>query len=294
MITSIIKTLRPEQWYKNLLLFVGIIFSMNLLNLKMWFAVIPAFVIFCMLSGSEYIVNDILDMKKDREHPIKRKRAIASGELKASHALLFAIMLIISAGVGAYLINIPFLIISIVYLLLILSYSLFLKQLIIVDILVIAIGFVIRAVAGCLAIVVFISPWLIICTLLLALFLALGKRRHELILLGEEAKVHRKILEDYSTEMLEQMISITSGALIISYSLYTFLADNIYMMLTIPFAIYGLFRYLFLVHAKNFGGETEMIFRDRGMVMCMVLWAVLVVLILCGIPDVVVRVGGGI
>ena len=158
---------------------------------------------------------------------------------------------------------------------------------------VISIGFVIRAVAGCLAVNVFISPWLIICAFLLALFLALGKRRHELILLGEEAKGHRKILEEYSTEMLDQMISITSGALIISYSLYTFLADNSYMMLTIPFAIYGLFRYLFLVHAKNFGGETEMIFRDRGMVLSLGLWVVLVVAILYGVPDVVVRVVGG-
>ena len=129
---------------------------------------------------------------------------------------------------------------------------------------------------------------------MLALFLALGKRRHELVLLGEKASGHRKILEDYSIEMLDQIISITSGALIISYSLYTFLADNSYMMLTIPFAIYGLFRYLFLVHAKNFGGETERIFRDKGMLICMILWAVLVILILYGIPDVLFRFLGGV
>jgi 4-hydroxybenzoate polyprenyltransferase len=194
---------------------------------------------------------------------------------------------------GAYVINKSFFVISISYLLLILLYSLVLKYLIIVDLLVISVGFVIRAVAGCLAVNVFISPWLIICAFLLALFLALGKRRHELVLLGAEAKGHRKILEEYSTEMLDQMISITSGALIISYSLYTFLADNNYMMLTIPFAVYGLFRYLFLVHAKNFGGETEMIFKDNGMVLSMVLWVVLVVAILYGVPDVVVRVVGG-
>ena len=194
---------------------------------------------------------------------------------------------------GAYVINKSFFVISICYLLLILFYSLVLKYLIIVDLLVISVGFVIRAVAGCLAVNVFISPWLIICAFLLALFLALGKRRHELILLGEEAKGHRKILEEYSTEMLDQMIGITSGALIISYSLYTFLADDSYMMLTIPFAIYGLFRYLFLIHAKNFGGETEMIFKDKGMMLSMVLWAVLVVAILYGVPDVVVRVVGG-
>jgi len=168
-----------------------------------------------------------------------------------------------------------------------------LKHIILVDVLTISTNFVIRAIAGCLAISVLISPWLIICAFLLALFLALGKRRHELVLLGDEAKTHRKILEEYSTEMLEQMISITSGALIISYSLYTFLADNNYMMFTIPFAVYGLFRYLFLVHARNFGGETEMIFKDKGMLLSMVLWAVLVVLILYGVPDAVVRVVGG-
>ena len=197
-------------------------------------------------------------------------------------------------GGGAFAINESFFVISICYLLLILLYSLVLKYLIIVDLLVISVGFVIRAVAGCLAVNVFISPWLIICAFLLALFLALGKRRHELILLGEEAKGHREILEEYSTEMLDQMIGITSGALIISYSLYTFLADDSYMMLTIPFAVYGLFRYLFLVHAKNFGGETEMIFKDKGMVMCLVSWAVLVVLILYGVLDVVIRFVGGI
>ncbi len=173
------------------------------------------------------------------------------------------------------------------------AYTLFLKHIILVDVLTISTNFVIRAIAGCVAIGVLISPWLIICAFLLALFLALGKRRHELVLLGEEAKSHRKILEEYSTEMLDQMISITSGALIISYSLYTFLADNYYMMLTIPFAVYGLFRYLFLVHARNFGGEVEMIFWDKAMAVCLGLWVVLVILILYGVPDMVVRVVGG-
>ena len=185
-------------------------------------------------------------------------------------------------------------VVSITYFLLILSYSLFLKHLIIVDILVISIGFVIRAIAGCIAINVFISPWLVICAFLLALFLALGKRRHELILLAENAKEHRRILEGYSVEMLDQMISITTGALIISYSLYTFLTDNICMMFTIPLVIYGLFRYLFLVHSKNIGEEPEMLFKDKGMVICMVLWVVLVVAILYGFPNVMIRLLEGI
>ena len=294
MLKELIISMRPKQWYKNLILFVGIVFSRNLFDFSMWFNIISAFIIFCVLSGSGYVINDILDIERDKGHPTKRKRPIASGRLKKSHAILFAALLIILALSGSYLINSLFFIVSIVFLLLHNAYTLFLKHIILVDVLTISTNFVIRAVAGCLAVSVLISPWLIICAFLLALFLALGKRRHELVLLGEEAKGHRKILEDYSTEMLDQMISITSGALIISYSLYTFLADNNYMMLTIPFAIYGLFRYLFLVHAKNFGGETEMIFRDKGMLLSMGLWAVLVVLVLYGVPDVMIRVVGGI
>lgn len=250
---------------------------MNLLNIEMWFTAISAFVIFCMLSGSEYILNDIVDIKKDRVHPVKRNRPIASGRLRISYSLIFAILLIICVGVGSWLINTQFFAISMIYFFLIIAYSLFLKYLIIVDLLVISIGFVIRAVAGCLAVNVFISPWLIICAFLLALFLALGKRRHELVLLGDEAGNHRKILEEYSTGMMDQMISITTGSLIISYSMYTFLADNYYMMLTIPFAIYGLFRYLFLIHAKDIGGEPEMLFKDKGMLVCVILWGVVVV-----------------
>ena len=294
MLKDLIISMRPKQWYKTLILFVGIVFSLNLLSLQMWLDVVFAFAIFCMLAGSEYVINDIMDIERDREHPTKSKRPIASGELKSSHALLFAIILIFVALWSAYLINALFLIISITYLLLILSYSIFLKHFVIVDLLVISVGFVIRAVAGCLAINVSISAWLILCTFLLALFLALGKRRHELVLLGENAKEHRKILEDYSIEMLDQMITTTSGALIVSYSLYTFLADDTYVMLTIPFAVYGLFRYLFLVQMKNFGGKTEMIFMDKGMVICIVLWGVLIVMILYDVSDVVIRIMGAI
>jgi len=280
MFKEIIISMRPKQWYKNLVLFIGIIFSLNFMDFQLWSNTILGFIIFCVLSGSEYIINDIIDKEKDRKHPKKRKRPIASGRLKVSYALIFAVITVFLALIGAYLINVKFLIISIMFFLLILSYSLVLKHLIIVDILVISIGFVVRAVAGCLAINVFISPWLIICAFLLALFLALGKRRHEMFLLGKKAKTHRKVLKDYSVQMLDQMISIITGALIVSYSLYTFLTDNIYMMLTVPFVIYGLFRYLFLIHMKNFGGEVEIIFKDKGMLICMSLWIVLTLIVL--------------
>jgi len=280
-------SMRPKQWYKNIILFVGIVFSANILNASMVAKVIPAFIFFCMLSAGEYLINDMLDKERDRKHPVKCKRPIASGELKVSHALLFASLLIVLALLGAYLaINIKFLLISAAYILLVLLYSLILKRLVIVDLLAISVGFVIRAAAGCLAIEVLISPWLIICVFLLALFLALGKRRRELALLGEKATMHRKILEGYSTVLLDHMIGISLGALITSYCLYTFLTENSYMMLTIPVAVYGLFRYLFLVHAKNFGGETEMIFKDKGMVICLISWVMLVVLILYWAPGV--------
>ncbi len=284
--------MRPQQWYKNLILFASIIFSLNILNVEMWFTVIFAFIIFCMLSGSEYIINDIIDIESDRKHPVKCKRPLASGKLKRTYTLVFAAMLIIGAVTGSYLINIPFLIISISYLLLILFYSLYLKHLIIVDLLVISIGFVMRAIAGGIAINVRISPWLIVCTFLLALFLALGKRRHELNLLGNNAGNHRKNLAEYSNEMLDQMISITTGALIISYSLYTFFVENYFMMLTIPVIIYGLFRYLFLIHSKNYGGEPEMLFKDKGMLLCMILWGILAVGVLY-IPKVINEFLGG-
>ncbi|MCD6567102.1 MAG: decaprenyl-phosphate phosphoribosyltransferase [Bacteroidales bacterium] len=281
--------MRPWQWYKNLILFAGIVFSMNLMDLELWFTAISAFVLFCILSGSEYIINDIIDLKKDRVHPVKRNRPIASGELKIPPALLFAVLLIVCAGVGSWLINIRFFAVSIIYFFLIILYSLIFKYIIVVDVLIVSISFVIRAVAGCVAIDVFISPWLIICTFLLALFLALGKRQHELMLLGDEAKNHRKILGGYTTRMLDQMVSITTGALITSYSMYTFLVNDYYMMFTIPFVVYGIFRYLFLIHVRNVGGEPEMLFKDKGMLVCMLLWGVLVVGVLYGVFDIAMR-----
>jgi 4-hydroxybenzoate polyprenyltransferase len=285
MIRELAISMRLKHWYKNLILFICIVFSGNLLDVGMWLWLVLAFAIFCMLSGSQYMINDVLDADKDRNHPRKRNRPIASGSLPASAALVSAVVLLFAALWGAIMINVPFFVAGLSYFLLILVYSMFLKHMMLVDILTISVGFVIRAVAGCLVIGVLISPWLILCTFLLALFLALGKRRHELVLLGGKAARHRKSLKRYSTEMLDSMISIITASLLMSYSLYTFLADSVFLMLTIPFAIYGLFRYLFLVHRKNVGGETEMIFRDRGMLACMVLWVLLIVFVLYFLPQ---------
>jgi 4-hydroxybenzoate polyprenyltransferase len=277
MFKDILISMRPKQWYKNLVVFIGIVFSLNLLNFNLWINVISAFVAFCLLSGSIYIINDYLDIEKDRKHPKKCKRPLASGELKASHALLFSAIFIFTALLLSYIVNIRLFITSVAFFSLIIIYSLFLKEIILVDILTISSGFVLRAVAGCMAIGVFVSPWLIICTFLLALFLALGKRRHELLLLKSKAGSHRKILEGYSKDMLDQMTNITTATLIMSYSLYTFFATNIYIMVTIPLAFYGVFRYLFLIYNSEVGGEPEMLFKDRSMICCMCLWVLIVV-----------------
>ena len=282
MIKELIISMRPRQWYKNLVIFIGIVFSLNLLNFDLWVNAIGAFVIFCILSGSIYILNDILDIKKDKNHPKKRLRPIASGKLKINYALLFMIILMVLSFSASYLINTTFLLTTISFVILLLIYSLFLKNFIIVDVIVISSGFVLRAIAGCLAVGVIVSPWLIICAFLLALFLGIGKRRHELVLLGDNAINHRKILDGYSTEMLDQMINITTSALIMSYLLYTFFTDKAFIMLTIPFALYGLFKYIYLVHTENFGGEPEMLFKDKGMLLSMILWVLLVILILYG------------
>lgn len=280
MFKEILISMRPKQWYKNLVIFIGIAFSLNLFNFNLWITVISAFIIFCLLSGSIYLINDVLDIENDRKHPKKCKRPLPSGELKPYQAILSAVLFIIISLIWSYFINVPFLLTAVSYFILIMVYSLFLKHFIIVDILIISSGFVLRAIAGALAIDVMVSAWLIICTFLLALFLALGKRRQELALLGEDAGKHRQSLEGYSTNMMDQMIVITTSILIMSYSLYTFFSGNMLLMITIPFAFYGIFRYLLLIHSENMGGEPEMLFKDKGMLSSIILWVIIVVVVL--------------
>jgi 4-hydroxybenzoate polyprenyltransferase len=288
MLKYLIISVRPKQWYKNILLFVGIVFSGNILNASMWSTVILAFIYFCMLAGAEYLLNDIIDRERDKKHPTKSQRPIASGQLSVKYALLFALLLILLSLLAAYYtVGFHFFNILGSYLILVIVYSLIVKHLIIADVLVVAAGFVLRAAGGAIAIGVPASPWLIICTFLLAMFLALEKRWSELVALTDQAEVHRPNLAEYSPKLLEQLVGITTASLIVSYLLYTFTAGNDIMLLTAPFAIYGLFRYLYLVHTRSFGSETEMIFKDKGMVICLVLWALLVVLILQGIPEIV-------
>ncbi len=281
MYKYIIISIRPRQWYKNVLLFAGIVFSYNINDASLWATAILGFVYFCMLSAGEYLINDILDRDRDKTHPTKSLRPIASGQLKVPTALIVAIGLITAALFASYFtINLNFLITAASYVILIISYSLFLKHLVIADVLVISTGFVIRASAGALAINVDVSPWLVVCTFLLALFLALEKRWHEVTTLAEEAGNHRPSLSQYSPRILEQMISVTTGALIVSYLLYTASVENNAMLATTPFTIYGLFRYLYLVSEKGVRAEPDAVFKDKAMIINLGLWFLIVITII--------------
>ncbi|MGQ9674107.1 MAG: decaprenyl-phosphate phosphoribosyltransferase [Chloroflexota bacterium] len=277
MIKGLFLSLRPKQWSKNVIIFFGLIFSMNLFNSRMLVTTIAAFAVFCVLSSVVYIVNDIADLEKDRLHPLKRHRPLASGMISPRIAALVAAAMLALGLLSAFTIGLGFGLVATLYLLLMFAYSFGLKHLVIIDVFVIAGGFVLRAVAGAVAIDVPISPWLYVCTVLGALFIGFGKRRHELILLNDDATKHRRILEEYSPAMLDQMMTIVTATTVMAYSLYTFTAENLpsnhAMMATIPFVLYGVFRYLYLVHLKNHGGSPEeMILRDGPLALDAFLW----------------------
>lgn len=273
-----VASMRPHQWYKNLILFIGIIFSGNLFNTDLWGVLILAFVTFCLVSGSQYILNDIFDIEKDRLHQKKRYRPIAAGSLSKKTALFVALSLIVVSLTAAFYISVPFGVISAFYFTNSIAYTLYLKYYAIVDAIVIAVGFVIRAVAGCIAIDVVISPWLILCVFLLALVLAFGKRRYEL----QYADETRDCLSQYTASLSESLINLSVSMLLMSYALYS-ISVNFAMMLTFPFAFYGIFRYVQLVHLNNFGGETELLLKDNPSIMNLSLWVGLVILIRYGI-----------
>jgi 4-hydroxybenzoate polyprenyltransferase len=281
------KSLRPAQWIKNFFIFAPLIFSMNIQNWPLVSRATAAFFLFCFLSGSVYILNDLLDREEDRFHPLKSQRPIASGKLRPSWAISAFVFIAGLSLVGAYLLNTAFFISVIIYLILQISYSFHLKHVVILDVFIIAFGFFIRVIAGGLAIEVEISPWLLICTLLLALFLALSKRRHELLLLDREADVHRPILKEYNPYLLDQMIGVVTASTLISYTLYTISEETIAkfgtknLIYTVPFVLYGIFRYLYLVHQKSEGGTPEsLIIRDKPLLFDICLWIVSAVVIL--------------
>ena len=283
----IIKTLRPHQWTKNFLLFAGLIFSHHLLTLVLLVKVLAAFGIFCLISGAIYIINDLVDLNKDQQHPLKRQRPIAAGKIKPGTAKMLAGMLLVVSLVASYLLDAKFSLVCLGYAGLMIGYSVYLKKVAILDVIIIAMGFVLRAVAGAVVIDVVVSPWLLVCTLFLSLFLVLTKRRHELVLLGAEANHHRHSLSQYSPHLLDQMIAVAAGATLIAYSLYTLaprttdLAGSKALIVTIPFVIFGVFRYLYLVYEDNQGGAPEIaVISDKPLVIDVVLWVAVVVAIL--------------
>jgi 4-hydroxybenzoate polyprenyltransferase len=282
IIIATLELMRPKQWTKNLFLFGGIIFSLNLNNMYMVLRVFEGFLIFCLLSSSIYILNDIIDIEKDRQHPDKCRRPLASGRLALLYAILLFVFFLSISFINAYALSWPFFIVSATYALLVALYSFILKNLVILDVIAIALGFVLRALAGTVIIGVDVSPWLLVCTFLLALFIGFNKRRHEILLLEDKASSHRKILDKYSLEMINQMLSVSSSATLMAYCLYTFTSGHSQtLMITIPFVVYGLFRFQYLASQKKMGGSPEtMLLKDAPLVLNILLWGIACIFIL--------------
>lgn len=286
LLPALVRAMRPKQWIKNLLVFAGFVFTFNdkwhLWTPEMWTSLERsglAFVLFSLLASSVYLLNDVRDLPKDRLHPTKRNRPIAAGLLPPGVAIAAALILIPVCLTAGYLLSPPFAAVASGYLGMQIAYILVLKEVVLLDVFVLAIGFVMRAITGAVVIGAEISPWLYIVTLLGSLFLGLCKRRNELVVLEAEAQQHRKILRFYTPALLDGLISIVASSTIMAYSLYTFtspkLPRNNLMMLTIPFVIFGLFRYLFIAHAQNGGGSPEEVFlRDRPLIATIFLWIV--------------------
>jgi 4-hydroxybenzoate polyprenyltransferase len=283
---SLLVSLRPQQWTKNLVVFAALLFGRQLANPQAVLLSGVAFAIFCALSGTVYLLNDVLDRENDRTHPVKSRRPIASGALSVRAASTAAVVLGAVALAAAFAVGTAFGTVALAYVVLQCLYSAAIKHVVILDVLTIALGFVLRAVAGAVVIAAPISHWLLVCTILLALFLALSKRRHELVLLADGATSHRRILDEYSPYLLDQMIAVVTASTLMGYALYTVSPETIEkfgsdrLLLTFPLPIYGIFRYLYLVHHRQGGGSpAEMLLADRPLMGCVLVWAAAVVVI---------------
>jgi len=278
--------MRPKQWTKNVFVFAALVFDRKLFHLDVLLKTVIAFIILCLISGTVYLINDLVDLEKDRRHPVKRKRPLPSGKLPPGVAIAAAVVIPLVALPVAFLLHPAVGIIVLSYLALMVAYSFILKNIVIVDVLTIAAGFVLRVAAGVPIVqVARFSPWMYVCTALLALFLGFGKRRHELTLLKGEANYHRAILSEYNLHLLDEMMAVVTSTTVIAYSLYTFSAEglppNHLMMLTIPFVLYGIFRYLYLIHVKNQGGTPEeILLSDKPLLLDIALWGLAVIIIL--------------
>ncbi|MBM4045683.1 MAG: decaprenyl-phosphate phosphoribosyltransferase [Planctomycetes bacterium] len=299
MMKALIGLLRPKQWTKNLVVFAPLIFAQKFGDSALVLKTLAAFASFCLLSGGVYAFNDVLDLEKDKRHPEKKHRPLPSGRLSVPAAVLASLVATLAGLALAVSLNRETGVVALSYTALTAAYSIALKKFVVLDVLVLSVGFLLRAVAGACAIRVEVSPWLMMCTILLALFLALGKRRHELVLLAEDAGDHRASLSEYSAGLLDQMISIVASLTVTAYFLYTMskgMKDRLgrigaplgpidpqYLMgLTIPFVLYGIFRYLYLIHRKEMGGSPEkVLFLDMPLLIAVVLWIATAMGILC-------------
>ncbi len=279
MALAILRALRPKQWTKNALLFAALIFAERYTDLDAVRHVLIGFALFCMISSSGYLVNDLRDVEADRLHPQKKHRPIAAGTVSVPMAWLLAALLMVVGIGGAFQLNTGFGLTAASYLVVTLTYSAFFKHTVVLDVMLIATGFVLRAVAGAEAIPVVSSPWFLTCTAFGALFIGFSKRLAEIRALGDAAGAHRKILDEYSVPMLEQFISIMTGCAIISYALYAVdSGQGPAMMLTVPFVIYGILRVMYLVEKGDGGAPEMMLLRDRPLQLCLILFGTTAVL----------------
>jgi len=288
-LAGLAREVRPQQWYKQGVLLLGITFSRNLLNPEAWTAVLLAIVAYTAVAGATYVINDISDVEADRNHPEKRHRPIASGQVSIPVGVAFALSLLVSGFALALLVGPLLVAVLATYLGQNLLYSAYVKHVVFADVISVAVGFVLRAIAGVVAIGVFLSPWLIVCTFLLALVLALGKRRHELGASADPERT-RETLGSYTTESVDQLLTVATATLLMAYALYTFNRADPTMMLTLPFAFFGVFRYHHLVHTTEIAGRPEYLLTDRPSMLNLVLWAATAVAVLYGLPSLLIGV----
>jgi len=283
----VVETLRPQQWVKNGFIFAALIFSQSLTRWDRSRQVLLAVLVFCLVSSAVYVLNDVLDAPEDRNHPSKKLRPIASGRASATTVGIVGVVLAAVGLIAAWRLSLSFLGIVVAYLAINVLYSTILKRVALLDVFIVALGFILRVIAGGLVIHVAISPWLIVCTTMLALFIALSKRRHELVVLGRRASDHRAILAGYTPYFLDQLISIVTASTVVTYALYTLSPDvqskfpGKRLELTIPFVLFGIFRYLHLIHNSDHGGNpTRSLFTDPVLLSVVLFWAASVILII--------------
>lgn len=279
---QIFKLMRPKQWIKNFFVFAAMIFSGKFTNTHILIMNIFVFIMFCLISSCVYILNDLVDVNKDREHPQKKNRPIASGKVTKLQAILMEVILFSIVSIISYRISLKLLAVFLVYFLINILYSLKLKNIVIIDVMIITFGFVLRVESGSISTNVQLSPWMILCTILISLFMALNKRKSEIITLKDKSGAHRKILDEYSVVLIDNMLTIVTPSILIAYCLYTFSSiQSRTMMVTIPFVLYGIFRYQYLMLKNNIGGKPEDVFqKDLPFLINVVLWAVVVICII--------------